>query len=205
MKRTNSATKLQAQVRGRQVRQQQSRLREARVKRTNSATKLQAQVRGRQVRQTVGKKRGKSSSRYAVVEASHDDDDNDPEIVAARVKVKQLRIEYRQYREQGNKGKLQMALLDYDVAVSHLHGLEIRQMKKNKQTSQSAKCCLVACLPCMLLFQFFCCVSTASTGEYSKKQRANAAMREELGNLASDTMNSLTTKRTKKSRRRGGK
>ena len=116
MKRTNSATKLQAQVRGRQVRQQQSRLREARVKRTNSATKLQAQVRGRQVRQTVGKKRGKSSSRYALESSSHADhfdrgnandgfDNENLEIAAAREKVRELRADYRRHRQDGNRNR----------------------------------------------------------------------------------------------------
>ena len=95
-----------------------------------------------------------------------------------------------------------MALLDYDVAVEELNELEIQHMKKNKRTSQSSKFCLVACLPCMLCFQFFCCVSTAATGEYSKKQKINAAMREELGTLASDFIETNMKKKKKKKRRK---
>ena len=173
--------------------------------RKNSATKLQAQVRGIRVRQRV--KRGKSKSNYVVQTKTsrrhHGTDkagdiDDDPEIVAARERVRALKAEYRKHREDGNKGKLQMSLLDYDLAVQELNELEIRQMKRNKKPSSLAPCCLVACLPCMLAFQFFCCVSTASTGEYAKKKKNNAMMRDQLSHLASDTLKMYS--KTKKKR-----
>ena len=158
------------------------------------------------------KTRGTPSSRYVVGsspghlgagDVDNADHNDDPGISAARERVRALKAEYRQLREEGNKGKLQMALLDYDVAVQELNDLEIQRMKRNKQTSKSAKYCLVACLPCMLCFQFFCCVSTAATGEYSKKQKINAAMREELGSLASDFI--ATKKKKKKNNKRRGR
>lgn len=137
-------------------------------------------------------------SRYSVpADHHHDSDDEDcdnPEILEARAKVARLRAEYRTYRKEGQKGKLQMALLDYDLAVEDLKDLEVQYALKNKKSSKSQVFCLVACLPCMLLFQYFCCVSTASTGEFSKKQKKNAMISEQLSLLAGGITSSIGRK-----------
>ncbi len=137
LQRVDSATKLQAQARGRLARrrlpERRQRAKSRKLQRQNSATRLQANVRGMQARKRVqARKSGSGSSKRALYKndgappevdahrgstARDDEQTDDPELNRLRLRVRELKVTYRAHRENGDKGKLQMALLDYDLAV----------------------------------------------------------------------------------------
>ena len=137
LRRVDSATKLQAQARGRIVRnklpERMQRARSRKLQRQNSATKLQANVRGMQARKRV---RARVNGRCVVKRSLYANEcsprevdairqpsigdgkqTEDPELNVLKGRVRELKMAYREHRENGDKGKLQMALLDYDLAV----------------------------------------------------------------------------------------
>ena len=148
--RTNSATKIQTRVRGRQARTKtDQRHRTAHgLKRTNSATKIQSRVRGRQARARGGHPRSSN------VSEDREENNNDPQLQQLRDRVKELQQTYRAHREAGEKGKMQLALLEYDIAREELlrarsYRDNIHQKNKDRECHGRIAC---VCLPCLMCF-----------------------------------------------------
>ena len=83
------------------------------------------------------------------------------------------------FLQVGEKGKMQLALLEYNIARKELlHAQSYRDSihQKNKDRECNGRiACL--CLPCLMCFQMVCCVSTAASGERKKtSQQRDAAI-----------------------------
>ena len=90
------------------------------------------------------------------------------------------------FLQVGEKGKMQLALLEYNIARKELlHAQSYRDSihQKNKDRECNGRiACL--CLPCLMCFQMVCCVSTAASGERKKtsqQQDTTIAKVTELG------------------------
>ena len=212
LKRSNSATKIQARIRGRQKRnnsraprgrnphRQSSKEDDAEItlKRSNSATKIQSRVRGRQERN----RHDKSNKNF-----DHINTTNDPELERLRNEVERLQTKYKQHRQNGEKGKLQMALLDFDIANEELlRAMAYRDAARNKHSNRECSGMMaLLCLPCLLGCQFCCCVSTGAVGERSRTVKERDETLGKLKELGSDFIGKKRTKKKKKKKKgRGG-
>jgi hypothetical protein len=207
--RSNSATKIQARVRGararstdnvrsknkaRQQRQQQriDQERSSSLVRTNSATKIQARVRG-----TRGREDTRRHKR--VIESDNDSvlsDNSDPELDHLKQRRDNLKVMYREYRERGKNGKMQLTLLDFDIADKEYRmALAYRVEAANKVENRDCHGMLAcACLPCLLCIQFLCCTSTGSVGERRQTVKDRDETIQKLKSLGNDYMNTKQAK-----------
>jgi len=208
--RTNSATKIQARVRGARARDQSKKrttntnknyVRQQRrqlqfdgerntLVRTNSATKIQARVRGARTRTTARR------HKQAVVEDIVDDNDSvlsstdDPELDRLKQRRNALRTKYRDQRERGENGKMQLTLLDFDIAdkeyrMALAYRIQAAKGVENREYRGMLAC---ACLPCLLILQFLCCTSTGAVGERRKTVKERDETIQKLKSLGNDYM-----------------
>jgi hypothetical protein len=200
--RKNSATTIQARVRGKQARSNNRTTTTTTLVRTNSATKIQARVRGTQERHRHQKATDTSYDNNTTSQQQ-----NDPELQRLRDRVRTLQTTYRNHRQNGEKGKMQMALLDFDIANNELlRAMAYRDQAHSKQRDQELNGCLsLACLPCLLLCQFCCCVSTGAVGERNKTVKERDETIAKLASLGKDiVMNRNEKKRKMKGEGHGG-
>ena len=158
--------------------------------RTNSATKIQARVRGARARTTARR------HKRAVVDDIVDDSDSvlsstdDPELDRLKQRRNALRTEYRDQRERGENGKMQLTLLDFDIADKEYRmALAYRiQAVKGVENREYRGMLACACLPCLLILQFLCCTSTGAVGERRKTVKERDATIQKLKSLGNDYM-----------------
>jgi len=195
--RKNSATTIQARVRGKQARSNNRTTTTTTLVRTNSATKIQARVRGTQERHRHQKA---TDTSYADFDNTTSQQQNDPELQRLRDRVRTLQTTYRNHRQNGEKGKMQMALLDFDIANNELlRAMAYRDQAHSKQRDQELNGCLsLACLPCLLLCQFCCCVSTGAVGERNKTVKERDETIAKLASLGKDIVMNRNEKKRKK-------
>jgi hypothetical protein len=195
--RTNSATKIQAHVRGRQSRSHPQTKKDTKNKRQlarkNSATKIQTQVRGHLSRAKSQASHRETPSNIET-ESNYDSDnsdfDDDPILKSLEEKVKKLQNDYRRFRHNREQGKMQLTLLDYDIAKMELKNARAYRLAAYRRQQNKERNGMVAlvCLPCLLCCQFLCCVSTAATGERRKTVRERDKTISKLKSLGKDLL-----------------
>ena len=94
------------------------------------------------------------------------------------------------FLQAGEKGKMQLALLEYDIAREELIRAQsyrdsIHQKNKNRECHGRLAC---LCLPCLMCFQMVCCVSTAASGERKKTSQQRDATIAKVTELGRDLL-----------------
>jgi hypothetical protein len=124
------------------------------------------------------------------VSEDREENNNDPQLQQLRDRVKELQQTYRAHREAGEKGKMQLALLEYDIAREELlrarsYRDNIHQKNKDRECHGRIAC---VCLPCLMCFQMLCCVSTAASGERKKTSQQRDATIAKVTELGRDLL-----------------
>ena len=187
--RSDSATKIQSRVRGRQQRQQ-------RQQRSSQRQQTQRQHQSKHHPVKIEAPNPESSSRTRKIGA-------DPELEKLRHRVQFLQQEYRQHREKGDKGKMQLSLLDFDIANEELlRALAFReQATSRKRNKECNGLFAMLCLPCLLACQFCCCVSTGAVGERSKTVKERDETLGKIKALGVDFINQKTAPKGRRMQR----
>ena len=74
--------------------------------------------------------------------------------------MKKLQNDYRRFRHNREQGKMQLTLLDYDIAKMELKNARAYRLAAYRRQQNKERNGMVAlvCLPCLLCCQFLCCV-----------------------------------------------
>jgi hypothetical protein len=99
----------------------------------------------------------------------------------------------RRYRKSGHSTLEHEAMRQYDQAANELDDLlhPVTYRRGHLKTPWLS----MLCLPCLLCLECFCFVSTGAVGEYSKKQKQNAAREEQLAAVRRELTSSYVTKK----------
>ena len=101
----------------------------------------------------------------------------------------------RRYRKSGHSTLEHEAMRQYDQAANELDDL-LRPVSYRRGNIKTPWLSML-CLPCLLCLECFCFVSTGAVGEYSKKQKQNAAREQQLMRVGRE----ITSSYVKKDRR----